>query len=306
VLQVEAPVAGCRPILDAVPLEAGRYLLAFGEAGAAVVDSAGRVLFRFAIPAERLVIAYNRQLALALARRGDVWRVSRLDLSNRRAADLGVLGFEHFAAEYDGIAWSVASDRQIRVIDTARSLHTVLWQVHDLPGPVRAMSSNGHLEQLLLAREDQAMGLWCYSLPQRRLMQRDRVTLPDGQLNLLNPGGGLFTASLREGSDGHPVLAYRRFSSDREVVLPAADECTLTLVRPSEVWLILGFEGASGSSALWFIGMAEGTVKARLEWPSLSGVGVRAVAGSWLVFDDCGRLLCLDTESGVVERLAVQ
>jgi hypothetical protein len=266
----------------------------------------GCILFRFAIPAERLVIAYNQQLALALARRGDVWRISRLDLSNRRAADLGVLSFEHFAAEYDGIAWSVATDRQIRVIDTARSLHTVLWQVHDLPGPVHAMSSNGHLEQLLLAREDQAMDLWCYSLPQRRLMRRGPVTLPDGQLNLLNPGGGIFSASLHEGGGGKPILSYSLFSSDLEVALPATDEYTLTLIQPSEEWLILGFEGASDSSMLWFISMAEGSTKAQLEWPSLSDVGLRSVASSWLVYDKRGRLLCLDTENGMVERLAVQ
>jgi hypothetical protein len=302
--QFEAPMAGNRPILDAVPLEEGRYLLGFGEAGAAVVDSRGAILLRFTVPAERLVIAYSRQLALALAQRGDVWRVSRLDLSNRRTTDLGVLGFEHFADEFDGIAWSVASNRQIRVIDTARSLQTVLWQVHDLPGPVCAISSNDQIEQWLIAKEDQNMELWCYSLPERRLDSRNMVTMSDN--SLLNPGGGIFTATLSEECDGKPVLTFKRYITTFEIALPAPNEYTLTLVHPTKNWLILGLEGTSTSSMLWCVSMLNGTIKAQLEWPSLRGTRLRSVANSKLIFDDCGRLLCLDTEYGLVERFAVQ
>ncbi len=304
--QLEAPPAGSRPILDALPLEEGRYLLAFGEAGAAVVDSAGRMLFRMAVPAEKLVLAYNRQLALALASRGEVWRVSRLDLSNRRASDLGVLDFEHFAGEFDGIAWSVAGGSRIRVLDTARSLQTVLWQVHDLPGSVRAMSANPRLEQLLIVGDDGTPALWRYSLPQRRLMSRDSVEMPDrDQLSLLNPDGGLFTATLRNGDDGRPVLAYQRFQIVREVALPAADAYTLEWLETGNDWLILGLEGQTVPSMLWFVNLADGQCRARIEWPSLSGLGLRPLGSCWLVFDDQGRLLLLDTESGRMERLAV-
>jgi hypothetical protein len=69
--------------------------LSLCEAGVLIVDAAGRQLTRFNVPAQRLVIAHSRQQALA--RRDSLWRVSRLDLVQRRVSDLGVVELDHFA-----------------------------------------------------------------------------------------------------------------------------------------------------------------------------------------------------------------
>lgn len=304
----EAPTAGSRPILDAVPLEEGSYLVAFGEAGAAVIGSDGRILFRIAVPTEKLVLAYNRQQALALARRGDVWRVSRLDLSNRRATDLGVLDAGHFVSEFDGIAWTIACDKWVRVVDTARSLQTVLWQVNDLPGPVLAMSANGRVEQWLIAGEGYGMELWRYNLPQRRLIARDSVAMPDSdQAVLLNPGGGVVTAALRNGESDQQALVIGRYSTTtREIALPTADRYILKWAQPSNEWALLGLEGTATNSMIWFVSLADGKCRAQLEWPSLEGVGLRSLAATWLIFDNSGRLFYLDAANGTADHVAVQ
>ena len=129
-LSVEAPTAGSHPALDAVLLDEGRYLVATGEAGALMTDATGRVLARFAVPAYRLVVAHSGQLALALAQRDGLWRVSRIDLVQRQVSDLGLSEIDHFAGEFDGIGWTVARGRRVQVIDTGRSLRDVLWQVN--------------------------------------------------------------------------------------------------------------------------------------------------------------------------------
>ena len=152
VLADTAPEPGAHALFDAVPLGDRRHLVALGEAGAVVVDAAGRTLTRFNVPAEQLVIAHSRQQALALARRDGLWRVSRLDLAQRRVSDLGVVELDHFAGEFDGLGWTVARGTRLQVLDTGRGLHDVLWQVPDLPGPVQALATSAELELVVTAR----------------------------------------------------------------------------------------------------------------------------------------------------------
>ena len=172
VLNGAVPDAGGLNIHDAVVLDDGRYLVALGEAGAAVVDSRGKLLARFAVPAYRIVIAHSRQVALVMAPRDRLWRVSRLDLTHRRVVDLGVAELGHVAFEFDGIAWTVAAGSRLRVLDTQHSLQDVLWQVADLPGTAVGLSSQADLEQVILAVDPGRLELWRYGLPLRRLLSR--------------------------------------------------------------------------------------------------------------------------------------
>nr|WP_175429244.1 hypothetical protein [Lysobacter enzymogenes] len=56
---------GLQAPLDLAALGDGRWLAAFGEAGAAMFDAAGRCLKRYAAPAHRLVIGDSGEVALS-------------------------------------------------------------------------------------------------------------------------------------------------------------------------------------------------------------------------------------------------
>lgn len=165
-LQLIPPAMGGQAICDAVPLEDARYLLALGEAGALVVDATGKTVFHFPTPAHRIVLGHSRQVALALAQRGEVWRISKLDLVNRTAKDLGTLALDAFADTFDGTDWTVASGRQLRVVDVDQRF-AVSWQVSDLSGRVSSIKADAQNESVLLANPVQGNQLWHYRLPAR-------------------------------------------------------------------------------------------------------------------------------------------
>ncbi len=296
-----APAPGRLPILDAVVLEDGRYLLALGEAGAVVVDSLARVLARFAVPVERIVISHSRQVALGLTRRDRVWRVSRLDLVRQRSTDLGVTQFDHAADSFDGIGWTVVQGRVLRVIDTGRSLHDVLWQVPDLPGQVLALSATPRSEQLLVAQGLPRTELWRYELPLRRLCGRDeQLSSPaEGDRQLLNPQGGVVSVSLIQPEPGRHQITTRYLGHIRSLSWPAGEAMAPDSLRcfADGPWLLWN---CASAGAVWQLQqLSGGQVGGRMDWADDAVPDVRHEGPHWLLFDRAGRLLHVDTETGV-------
>lgn len=310
-LQVQAPPAGGVLIHDAAVLDDGRYLVALGEAGAAVVDARGRMITRFAVPAYRIVIAHSRQMALVMAPRDQLWRVSRLDLTHRRATDLGVAELGHVANEFDGIAWTVLSGSHLRVLDTQRSLQEVLWQVPDLPGVAMGLTVQHDLEQVLLHNGDGQLELWSYQLPLRRLLSRGEVIGPapvEHCLRLLNPNGGVIDLWCEEDAQHRSVLRFRKNGAQ-------AHASTLTSVSPGTAdalqgragsgWLMAGVQ--AGALVHWrLVSLASNRVHAELSWPASSRPRTRLQAGHVLVFDDEGRLWHVDSASSAVKELSLR
>lgn len=307
----EVPDAGVRPVLDAVALDDDRYLLALGEAGAVVVDAHGRVLSRFAVPAQRIVIAHSRQVALVMAARDSLWRVSRLDLPNRRVVDLGVAELPCVASEFGGIAWTVARGNRLAVLDTQHALDQVLWQVADLPGQIRGLSVNANVEQMALENERGQWELWRYTLPHRRLLVRGEA-LPeppsqDVHARLLNPNGGVIDLCLdaTEGGCLHR-LSYTLHGRTLLVALPHLAEGAVQnlagVVRGN--WLMVGV--TQGALMHWHVvALGTGFLHARIAWPAAAEPQARIVEGHCLVHDREGRLWDLDTETSGTRRLAL-
>lgn len=312
VLADDAPEPGAQVLFDAVPLGDRRHLVALGEAGTLVVDAAGRTLTRFNVPAQRLVIAHSRQQALALARRDGLWRVSRLDLVRRHVSDLGVVELDHFAGEFDGLGWTVARGTRLQVLDTGRSLHDVLWQVPDLPGPVQALATSAEVELVVTGGE-----LWTYHLPQRRLAARDLCPKAADPMprRLLNPQRGLVSLYVHTADPAALQVSWHVAGSAGRIALPNAD-ARQVLAHTAGDWLVLVWREAAGATpaargrtACWIrlsAGAPQATPRAVVHWPSDGQLSLRACGSAWLLFDDRGRLLQLDTASSEVTRLAVQ
>jgi hypothetical protein len=192
-LRPTLPAAGLMRVYDAGVIAPGCYLVALGEIGAAVVDTAGVVQQRYAVPAHDLVIADNGRVALAIARREDVLRISRLDLITHRVSDLGSLPLQRFSRRFDGLAWSVCGPRHLQQLDASGPLD-VLWQV-ELPGPIGMVTFDGDAESCL-TQTLQGFEHWTYTRTARRLRWRAPVT-PNPTYHTLLHGEVLAQASPR-------------------------------------------------------------------------------------------------------------
>lgn len=299
-----APEPGTLGVLDAAPVGAGRHLVAFGEAGAALLDEGGRVRTRFAVPASRLVTAPSGLVALALAPRGDVWRVSRIDVLERRVTDLGSIAFDFCATTFDGIGWTVAQGRALRVLDSREGLQQVLWQVTDLPGPVGSVVTDGQDEHVVLGDGRQGLEHWHYVGLQRRLAVREPLALPEGDgRGLLHPRRGWWHLGIGPdpatlwGDRVAGTAATRRWSVPWDG--DALDGWSIT--AGGDEWLMRRPDGRNelrSADAGGLLGV--------LQWPPSTACRVRHAGHHWLVFDEAGRLWSVDTDTGAEWRVSVR
>ena len=88
--------SGSLPIYDAAFLPGGRSLVALGEAGLRLLNREGRTITHFEIPAHRLVVSDNGGRALALAPRGETWRIAKDRPSDAESGALDRGGAEEF------------------------------------------------------------------------------------------------------------------------------------------------------------------------------------------------------------------
>lgn len=293
-LKWTAPQMGSRAILDAVPLDDSRYLLALGEAGVVVIDADGKTLFHFSVPAQAIVLAHSRQMALVLTRRDDVWRISKLDLVNRTATDLGVQMLDVFAKSFDGSAWTVGRGHQLRVVDVDRGFET-LWHVSDLPGRIVSMLDDAQGEYLWLSDPQQGSQLWHYRLPDRRLTSREPTParMYEDGFQLLSASSDIAEWRIKPEREDDPVLVLEQRGSRKGYRLPDCVEGfayeDLVRVFLFEHWLLIGYVVADQGTRWHFIHRSSDRLCAELHWP-LHGVQVRCLGADWLLFDHEGRL----------------
>ncbi|WP_192553372.1 bpX6 domain-containing protein [Pseudomonas sp. IzPS59] len=308
-LEWEAPDRGNLPIFDAVPLEDARYLVALGEAGALVIDAAGKTLFHFPIPAQAIVLAHGRQVALALARRDNVWRISKLDLVNGTVKDLGVLMLDVFARSFDGTAWTIGRGQQLRVVDVDRGFET-LWQVSDLPGHIVRLETDEQNECLWLSDPEQGSQLWCYRLPARRLLSREPMPamIYQNGFQLVDASGEVTEFMLQHKVEEDPVLVLEQRNSRKNYRLPGYVDAfaydPVLSVYLCERWLLIGY-GAAGDSTHWqFNHRQSDRICATLQWPAQS-LQVRRLGADWLLFDRQGRLSHINVDEASQRNISL-
>ncbi|WP_460141665.1 bpX6 domain-containing protein [Pseudomonas sp. S2_E01] len=308
-LEWTAPEMGSRAIFDAVPLEDTRYLVALGEVGAVVIDAAGKPLFHFPIPAEAIVLANSRQMALVLARRDDVWRISKLDLVNRTATDLGVLMLDIFAKSFDGTAWTIGRGHQLRVVDVDRGFET-LWHVSDLPGRIVSLKDDAQSECLWLFSPQEGSQLWHYRLPERRLVSREPMPA-----RIHEDGYQLFSASsevtefrIKSEREDDPILVLEQRGSRKGYRLPGCvegfayeDPVRLFLY---ERWLLIGYIVSDQDTRWHFIHRSSDRLCAALQWP-LQDVQARCLGADWLLFDHQGRLSHINVDDASQRNMSL-
>jgi len=311
VVRWQAPDAGLQPLHDAVPLLDGEFLVALGEPGLLRLDARGRRIGRIEVPAHRIVVAHDGRSALALARRGTMWRVSRLDLVRMKAHDLGHLAAQAFADQYDGLGWTVANGTRVQVLDTSSAkLDQVLWQVNDLPGPVVAIDASEHGESWLLSPGDGKFESWRYLLPRRTLVHREPVEGLTDDTRLVPVAG--FGVLALTAMYTHPGSSQMRPTPEQRGHWPSCPTpAPRHPVRAALPWIGMRSarqieEGSLGAGAtIDFALLQTGRVQASVEWPAEVPVFMRVFSSCWLLHDLEGRLAVVSLQNGWIDRLSV-
>ncbi|WP_115529338.1 MULTISPECIES: bpX6 domain-containing protein [Xanthomonas] len=305
-LRLQAPQAGLAAIHDVATLPGRRYLLALGEAGAAVVDAHGRLLRRYPAPAFGVVIADSGQVALAIAPRERVSTVHRLDLITHAVRDLGQIALQYAAPSYSGIGWSIVVDNRLLVVDTDKDLHSVLWHVGDLPGPVIAAGFFSDCE-VYLVQAGEHLEDWTYSLPARRLKARDPLRVDPQAPVLAHRLGSVQQTEGRTDPNGDSYLHYQHIGSARQCRL---NEHSAAFGAPDgsnvvalEAGFLVGLHWPHGSRYL-VVRHHDGGIVASLDWPAGSTVKVREQSGHLLFHDAHGRLLDLQTDRSLTHAMS--
>lgn len=320
-LRWDAPAAGLRTIHDVAALDDHRYLIALGEAGAAVVDRGGRTLRRYDVPAYALTIGDSRNIALAVAPREHVSRVSRLDLVRHSVVDLGALPITAHADTFDGIAWSLVSRDRILVVDTAKSLQDALWHVGDLPGPI-VQTRYLQTQEIHLIRSGEAFEMWVYQLPGRRLLSRDTVHLEEGHgVALIGHGQALQFAVLdradadaRDSGSGDSRdhddtldIGFEWYRQPKRVRLrrPEGETAPSIVFQPLSQGALFGLRGER-RARYGLYRYRGGAALAEFDWPTSAIPRIRETPDGLLLFDQEGRVLSLARDGTVRDSISVR
>jgi hypothetical protein len=260
--------AGPYPIHDAVPLSGQRALLALGEAGVRLVRADGSCVAHFDVPAFSLVPSVHEDRVLALAPRGELERISYIELGPRRAAHWCDAKVDVFAPSYDGSLWFVAAGDTVMAVDAlARDELRAVWRVGQLDGVVAVMEADA--KWLRFATWGAEPQLWTYALPE---------------------GPTLRSRTARREGDGLPAVFLNELTGtldDGAVLSPPWTLASGMTARGFELRL---FHQGSTLRA-WFIFEGMARVRARF-W-----------GGELLMFDTLGRILRLHLAEGVARRI---
>jgi hypothetical protein len=266
--------AGPYPIYDAVALSSQRVLLALGEAGVRLVRADGTCAAHFDVPAFWLAPSVHEDRVLALAPRGELKRISRIDLGSRRAAHWCDAKVDAFAPSHDGNLWFVSEEDTVMAVDALASDGLrALWRVSQVGGRVMALEADA--ESLRFVTWGSEPQLWTYSLP---------------------GGPTLRSRARRRAGDGFPlwVLNEETGRVERMDALLSAPPWTLTQLQVGENSYEVGLNSKGDISRALFVFEGQARVQHRFS------------GGDLLLFDTAGRLLRVDLTEGIARRVHVQ
>lgn len=297
---------------DAVRLESGELLVALGEAGAQLRSRDGRVKAHFDVPAHEIVRPFDGTGFLLLVPRDESMRVSKLDLRTRQTSVWGDLRLSCFAREFDGALWFVASAGRVRALDVSARSPVSLWDSGDLNGEAQDMAiAPGSLAVLVsrLGTDKQSFSFesWRFELPSLVLRQRltpkafPRATLTssrrqvftDGEQFALNIGPMPASPPVKNGATH---LFWQRDDQEKHL---ESDALRLFGAHVSPDAAMVCWQNAEGGVATLVNRSIE--VRARLHFLGAKTVAARECNGSWLAWDDLGRVALFNAH-GRLER----
>jgi hypothetical protein len=298
-VEIAARDAGTVVAFDAAFLPNGLTAVALGEAGVRLLARGGRVVAELDQPAHRLVVSDHGDRAIALGKRGDSWRLARLDFSLRRAEAWCEARLDAFAPDYDGALWFVAGPDGLLAAETAGKRLDGDWGVR-LPGTALAIARTAARCSLIVAGDESEV--WTYELPALILRRRDPVTIApatrrsrriavsaEGDLAEPSPGlpaGRRITLRVHDG----PAIEIPLDGSGRAGEPAIAGD-----------WVALPVH-TSDALCVYLIHLPTAAIRAEITLGRATKVGLRLTPHYLTLADDRGRVVALDLENGQVRR----
>lgn len=308
VMRWSMPLAGQHTIVDVAILYNGHYVLALGAAGVLILNEQGSQQAYHLTPCTDIVLSENRQYVLFLAPQGNAWRVTKFEALSGQMVPLGLLMMTQFAKQYDGLNWSVVQQGCVRVL-AVNERFKIVWQVDHGQHQVEALSVSAKEEYWLIRNEHQGLEYWVYTLPERRLSERSLIS--SGQQSTyqhLLGAGGLFRLYY-DAFDTESIVVYSGRYEWANCSLSQPELTTATFlamqIQINQDWVVLVKLRGTTRKVIQFYECRTGQLCAEVDWPVASAVHIRPMNHDWVLFDEEGRLLHLNTASAQVCHISV-
>jgi hypothetical protein len=311
-----AEEGGPWPVYDVAPLGEGRMLVALGEAGARLVNAEGRCVAHFDVPAFSLVRSVFQDRALALAPRGELQRLSRLDLSRRQARLWCDARVDAFAPRYDGDLWFIAVEDTVLAVDALAPDFRALWRVSQVGGRVRALAVGASEMSFVTEQRGGEVERWQHALPGPTLRARGSLPRSGGLLLHLSlrPDGELVGVERLEAPDARPDevpssgvrwLGSPSSKAGRPLPLPQVPMPGLLSITLGGSYMAM-LSGVEGGHLVELLERTQGGARAHFFFEGPQPVEVRFVAGELVLYDGSGRLVRVDLLRSAVRRVGLR
>jgi hypothetical protein len=283
-LTFDASDVGALPVHDLALLPSGKLVVALGEAGVRVYARDGRHVETIDAPADALVTSDHGSYVIAVARRGELHRLTRIDLDRRIARPWWETRLTSFARTFDGTRWLVSEGGVATVIDATDDRWSALARLADIETDRVDRAGD---RALLIASDD--IGLyfyrWTYDVGLRRLHRREEHDL-DHQFACL--GGRTAEVVITQSDDGASITRLRDSWKRDLPRLPLVDA-----VRIDDTLAVMPSRVEEGVEVEVLSKVVSGA-SARVELHGAEHCATHLAAPLLAIGDDLGRVLVLD------------
>lgn len=308
-ITISAADKGASQIYDACVLPNERIAVALGEAGVKILAGDNRQIAYFDQPAHKLVVSDFANRAVALAARGDIFRLARIDFVERRASYWCDQKINAFAPNFDGSVWFIGIEDEFYAIDANHKNFEALWHVSDVGAAVHS-AVRSEKQAKFLTLDAKGFETWWYELPGLTLRARNRRNWLDTAAG----NGVLFSANISEG--GYSVVIMQQLDEETKHPHFYADIFdhehlarrfdfppeTVRTNRPEIYNQYAVLTGYSENQAVVNVFFGGGNLIAAIVLEAAKNVSVKSGGKFLTVADDCGRLLVYDYKNRALRQ----
>jgi hypothetical protein len=263
----------------------------------------------FDVPAHSVVVSDHGDRAIAVAPRGELKQLSRLDLRTGQAQRWCEAPVRAFAKDYDGDVWFASERGALLAVDARAGELRALWRLPQLPGGALGISRRRDACHVLVQPDFELSERWSLELPSHTLRSRTVVEAgldqavsllgvgPDGTVICSDYPGLMAALGKPAGSRVQRLRVFRKpevapwleIGPFQATWPPTAGDGFAAAVSPSAAGVLVSLVD---TNALF--------IAARIELPDARLACVRFSGMRVAIGDDLGRVVTVDLERDCV------
>lgn len=304
-IHISAADKGASAIFDAVVFPNGRIALALGEAGIKILNRDGKQLVHFDQPTEKFVLSDNAARAISLIRRGEVWRLAKVDFVARQVESWCDAQISAFAPDYNGNLWFIGVKDEFYAVDATAKDFAAAWRVGDVGGQVLNVARSETLYKFLTATPN-GLEKWTYQMPNLYLRGRGQITLPEQKTEQIllhsEVSVGAYSILVSFTLNGQPQFRASIFDHERlieEFELPAD---TIKCDAPQILGSCFVLTYYTADAARVNVYEIEQGIVSSIVLAAVQTASTKLDENTVTIADDCGRLLVLDYKNQILQQ----